>query len=121
MNVRLAAELYQSGLTLREVSRILNRTEPAVYLALRDAGIPRRSWDPWTCGAKYRPRVEVTCARCGRSFKRREFYYVHGCGITTAPNPPKTRYCSLACQSHGQRRLALERARHTTTIDIRYS
>ena len=54
MDVTLAAALYESGLTLRQVAAVLDRTHPAVLFGLRAADIHRRSFNPRTGGACYR-------------------------------------------------------------------
>jgi len=119
VNVSLAAKLYQEGLTLREVGAMVRRTPAAVLFALRKAGIPRRP----NCNPAWvrdYPRVEVTCASCGRKFKRRQFHYLYGGGTRSKPNPPRERFCSSVCEAWGSRRRAAERASRTTVIEVTY-
>jgi hypothetical protein len=116
MDVRLAAELYQAGFSLREVGRMLNRTNAAVYFALRDAGIPRRP----NGTAHLYPRIKIQCAICGKRFNRRAFYFEYGCGIKARPNRPRHRVCSRVCYGRLISRYRAERARKTASVQIDY-
>jgi endogenous inhibitor of DNA gyrase (YacG/DUF329 family) len=90
----------------------------AVHYALRDAGIPRRANN--SAWLDVYPRIKVICSSCGRSFKRREFHFVHGNGVKSAPNPPAERFCSSACKARGHSRWLIERARRKQTIQVDY-
>lgn len=104
VNVRLAVELYESGLTLRQVGAQLGRSHATVLLALRKAGVPRRPWDPRTGGAKYTPRVVILCALCKRPLLIRQFHLKYGGGTIARPRPARAhfhRHCRwLAMKLH---------------------
>jgi hypothetical protein len=123
VDISLAARLYQQGLTLRQVAAALGlRSHGAsVLFALRKAGIPRRSWDPRTGGATFRPRVEYLCDSCGLPISRREYYFELGNGTRTQPNPPESRYCSPGCRAWGARQRAIEKASRTVTIEVTFT
>jgi ribosomal protein L34E len=90
MDVNKAAELYRSGMSLREVARHMGGYHcVSIREAFIRAGIPRRRWDPRTGGPMYRPRIATTCAWCHGEFLKRQYYARNGCGTNSNPKPGK--------------------------------
>jgi hypothetical protein len=117
MDVRKAAELYSSGLSLREVAARLGVNNSfSVGYQLARAGIPRRP----NGNAHLYPRVTLVCDSCGRTFKRRQYYAQVGYGTRSNPKPPSRRVCSHACHRRLVSQDKLERARQVVSVEINY-
>ena len=91
VDVRKAAELYASGMSLRAVGAVMNRSAMAVCYALRKAGIPRRQCCNPNWVRDY-SRVPVECAWCGQAVMERQYYQRNGsAGSNPKPGAPVSR------------------------------
>jgi hypothetical protein len=102
MDVDLAAELYASGMTLRQVAAQLGYHYTAVHIAFVRAGIPRRSLGACN-GSRRKPLVEVRCSWCHKPIMRKQQDVLH---VTRDRwGRPKRRwyFCPRYCQGFAMR------------------
>lgn len=87
-SVQQIREMYwNKGLSLPKISKIVGRTNCAIFIFMRKHGIPTR--DRYVSNAKRKPKVEHKCVICGKL----------GLYLKSAIRKGEGKYCSRACQA----------------------